>query len=259
MTEILQALLALGFLIGVYAFLFGSVRGRVGRPPSGIFTRRKSPADVPLSAAALTGLAVGSMLAVTEPAANQVSGLMIGIVVAGFLTPKSVRPQAVWVCGLVAAFVAFWQMGRFALGDDGSQSALVYRVALMLLIFASFCLGALVFDRGPAFKGERGLALFGLVEIVTFLARPTGRDLLYLDEVSHTAYLLIGCGVAGVLGWATSEYVLGIVAMAVATLTLMSDSVAGDARAAWLGLVAGTSAVACACLFQGVAARVRSG
>lgn len=243
MSAILGPLLVLGFLIGIYALIFSGGRGRVGRPPSGVLTRLRSPTDAPLGVAALSGLALGGMVTVTDPHADGQSGLAIGVVLAVTLAMPAIQHLTLAACGLVGVIVAVWEALRFTSGEGSDGLVTAYRVALMALILACFGASVVIFGRGSALRGERGLALFGLVEVITFLAHPGNRDSLSLDGVGHATFLVVACGVACVLGWAASEYVLGIVALAVATATMLTNATVGDANAAWVGLVAAASAV----------------
>lgn len=255
MTGILGALLVLACLIGVYALLLGGIGGRRGRPPAGVLTRLRDPSKAPIAVAAMSGFALGTMSALTDSHADSSSGVMIGLLLAITLAIPGIGHLTLAACGLVGTIVAFWQLGIFLVGDGDATSA-AYRGALVGLLFACFALAIVLFDRSRALRGEVGLAFFGLVDVMTFLAQPGNRSTLSLDGVSHLAFLALVGAISFGLGWAASEYVLGVVALAVATVSFAESSVVGDARQAWIGLVAAGTAFGLTLVGRSLVARV---
>lgn len=238
MRELLSGLLVLGCLIAIIKFMLGGRDSRVGRPPSGIGTRYLAPNDSPIPAAALGGYALGTAIVITDAQADSQTGILIGAVVAVFMAFRAAERLTVAALGIVGFVCALIQMAHIVRGETYDALESGYRLALVLLAFACFVLGTLVFNRASALKGERGLALLGIVDILGFLARPTGTDLFNLDEISHLLFLFIAGSVAFALGWAVSEATLGIIGIAVVGLAVMLDGPDG-----WLGVVAAVSAV----------------
>ena len=239
----MSALLVLGCLIWVIKFILFGAAGRVGRPPSGVLTRYVSPADAPVAAATMGGYALGTAIVLTDTRADSQTGILIGAVVAVFMAFRAVERLTVPALGVVGMVCAVIQTVDFIRGGDYDALKTTYRLALTLLVFTCFVFGTVIFNRASALRGERGLALLGVVDVVSFLARPTAADLFSLGSVSHGLFL-VGAGTAAfAVGWAASEAVLGLVGIAVVGL-----SVALNAPNGWLGVVA---AVAAACFTAG--------
>jgi hypothetical protein len=235
--ELLQGVLVLGCLVGILVFVFKGGKGRVGRPPSGILTRPKPPGQEGLGLAVLAALALSGLTngALGGPAGGAVVGLLValGTAVAGLRTLTGVAAN---VLGVAAAAVGAY---TFTVSDTFDPLTVVYRISLMSLLFAFFCLGVLVFNRASAVAGARGLALFGLIEIVTYLADPGGADVFVLDDVSHLAFVGIVCVAAFALGWAASEFVIGVTAIAVSLAALAyGTAVPGGPEQGWAGVLA---------------------
>jgi hypothetical protein len=95
---------------------------------------------------------------------------------------------------VVSPGLAAWEAVLFIRGDsefDAWTSG--FRASLMLLVFATFVLGVVIFNRGKAIHGHRGLALFGLIEIITFAAAPSGRDIFELAAGGAGTYIVVCC------------------------------------------------------------------
>ncbi|MEP9385590.1 hypothetical protein [Nocardioides sp. KR10-350] len=236
--ELLAGILVLGCLAWIIKFMIFGGDGRVGRPPKGIGTRFASPADSPIPAAALGAYALGTAIVITDARADSQTGILIGAVVAVFMAFRAAERLTVTALGIVGFVCALIQMVHIVRGQAYDALESGYRLALVLLVFACFLLGTLVFNRASALRGERGLALLGLVDIVGFLTRPTGADMFNLDEISHLLFLFVASSVAFALGWAVSEATLGLVGIAVVGLAVMLGGPDG-----WLGVVAAVSAV----------------
>ncbi|WP_244929971.1 hypothetical protein [Nocardioides sp. W7] len=245
MSEILTAVLVLVALAGVYALLLGRMPGRVGRPPRGFLTRQGDPSGTPLGTAALAGLAIGGALVLLNPAADTGTGALVGLVVGLLVSRPAFLPVVLPLFGWTGVVLALVGLVRFVVGTDpaGDDLRVTYRAALAGLLLAAFALGLLVHGLRAA-VGRRGLALLAVVDLVTMLAHPGNRDTLALDPVGHLTYLAVAGGFAFLVGLLASEFVLGALALALATVTLAADAVAGDARSAWVGLVAAGVAVA---------------
>ena len=244
MADILGPILVLAFLIGLYAFIFSGGKGRVGRPPKGVLTRLRDPTGSPLGVAAMCGLALGSMLTLWDSSANGQSGIAIGLILALALSIPAIEHLALLACGFVIAnILALINATLFVAGDGVDGLAAGYRLALMALLLACFVGASILFGRMSALRGERGLASRPGRD--RHVPCPTRQPCDFRARRDRARGIPLGrCAVALALGWAASEYVLGIVALAVATLTLLEDSVAGNADSAWVGLVAAVSAVA---------------
>lgn len=244
MTGLLGPLLAVAFLFGIFAFMFRGTRGRVGRPPSGVMTRQRSPGDTRWVAAAMGGLAIGSALGayfhadtVTGVVVGGLLGVLLVIPMLEIFTRLALNAIA-FVLSLVAAAVFIAGAGGF----DALSSA--YRILVIVSILAAFGVG--VFVSGgyrAALRGDRGLELFGIVEVATFLAAPSGRDAMSLGVLTNATYLPIAAGVAALIGWAASEYVLGVLALAIVLTVWFRESVFGDAYAGWAGIVTAVASV----------------
>ncbi len=248
MRELLSLLLVLGCLILIIRFILGGGRGRVGRPPAGVLTRYVSPTDSVVPAAALGGYAMGTAIVITDPHADEQTGILIGLLIAVFVAFPAAQRFTIPALGVVGAVCALIQMGNIMWGGEYDALKTAYRAALVLLVFTSFVAGTVIFDRASALKGERGLALLGVVDVVGFLVRPTGADLFDIDQVGHAAFLLCAGGIAFALGWAASEAVLGLVGIAVVGLTVLLNAPDG-----WLGVVAALSAAAFTAVGRGIA------
>ena len=183
------------------------------------------------------GYALGTAIVLTDPTADEQTGIIIGAVVAVFMAFRAAQRLTLPALGVVGAVCAVFQTVNVIRGDEYDALGVAYRSALVLLVFTAFVLGAAIFDRGSALKGARGLALLGIVDIVGFLARPVGADLFELSSASHAIFLLGAGATAFALGWAASEAILGLVGIAVLGLT-----VALNAPDGWLGVVAALSA-----------------
>lgn len=256
MDDIFGALILMCAFIGLYAFMFRGTTGRVGRPPRGFLTRGKSPTDAPLGLAAMGAYALGSAAGLTNEEAGGSTGLLIGLLVALVVVVPGVRQLSGPVFDVLGVTLALWAMISFALGD-GDDLGTFYRVSLMALILACFVGAIFLFGRLSAFRGGRGLALLGLVDIVTFLASPSTQDSLSLSAVDHLTFLVVAGGIAFALGFLASEYVLGVVAFAVVSVSLLNEAVVGNANSAWVALVATLSAVGFVIAFKGATSLVR--
>lgn len=237
MRDLLSGLLILGCLIWITRFLLGYGRGRVGRPPKGICTRLRDPGEAPVAAAVLGGYALGTAAVLVDPHADSSTAIVIGGIVAVLMAFRGIEPLVKVALGIVACICALIRMGYVVLGDAYDELAVIYRLALVGLVFFCFLLAVMVFDRASALKGERGLALLGIVDIVDFIARPAGVDMFNLAPVGHAAFLVVAAAAAFGLGWAVSEATLGIVGIAVLGLSVIFDGPLG-----WLGVLAALSA-----------------
>lgn len=237
----------LGCLVLIYRFMLGSRRGRAGRPPRGVLTRYLSPADQPLAVVGMGGYALGTAIVVVDPRADAQSGMLIGLLLAVVMAPRSMLRLTVAALGVVGFVCALIQMGSVIVDGEFDALARWYRVALVGLVLVCFAAGALFFDRASALRGERGLALLGVADVVGFLSRPSVVDLSSLEQMSHALFLLGASATAFVVGWAVSEATLGLVGIAVVGL-----SVALGGPDGWLGVVAAVSAVAFTVVAHGV-------
>jgi hypothetical protein len=222
-TGILTGLLVIALLLWILRFIVGGGKGRVGRPPTGFLTRFKDPRSAPLPAAALGGYALASALVILDPTTTDVtSGIMVGVVVAVALAVRAIERYSVLALGFVGLFCGVVVAHDFVFHHrhHNDPQTSTYRAALMLLIFACFVAATVLFDRAAALHGERGLALLGIVDVVTFLASPRGFDTLSMSPVNHGLFVLGACAAAFLLGAAVSEATLGLVAMAVLVVDL---------------------------------------
>ena len=146
---------------------------------------------------------------------------------------------------MIALIVAIVSAILFVVGDRtaADDTSAVYRLLTVGLVLGAFALGVVLPDHRSAFAGDRGLALFGVIEVATFLAAPTGRDAMQLGALTNVAYLPIAAGVAMLIGWCASEFVLGILTVAVAVTVWFRESVFGDPHAGWAGLVTAGASV----------------
>jgi len=250
MSDLLSPVLVLAGLIGVFAIIFrGVVPKRRGPGIEGFLTRLTSPSDLPIALATLSSFAVAIALSrlklLTDTKGAVAVGVLIGILVA---VPLS-QQLTVWVCGnVVSPGLAAWEAVLFIRADSEFDAwTSRFRASLMLLVFATFVLGMMIFNRGKAIHGHRGLALFGLIEIITFAAAPSGREIFELAAVGAGTYIVVCCGLAFLVGARLSEFLLGLISMAVTVTVWFEASVygdieAGDPLAAWLGFVAAVSA-----------------
>lgn len=245
MTGAVGTLMLLAALMGVFAILFrGVLPKHRGRGAGGILTRLTSPSDAPIAAAALCALTLAAGMSRVDRLADSTSAIAVGVLLGALVAIPACQHLTIAACGVVGFVIALIDAGRFILGaSEFGYLTPVFRVSLMLLVLACFWLAVVIFDRHSALRGERGLALFGLVEIATFLAAPTGRDIIGFGHVSATAYVIAACVLAFIVGFAVSEYLLGLIALALVVTVWFGNAVFGDIdngdpRAAWLGFVA---------------------
>ncbi|MFI8774647.1 hypothetical protein ACIGKQ_21145 [Gordonia sp. NPDC062954] len=259
MSGLIGALVVFAFLAGIFMVMFRGVGGRVGRPPKGVLTRLRPADEIRWAAAALGGLAIGGFVARFVPDTDTVAGIVLGVVIGAMMAPPVIGRHVVAVVGIAVFVIALVEAYLFIAGDGHYDSlSIAYRVVVMTTILAAYTLGVVVFGRRSAISGPRGYALFALVDVTTFLAAPAGRDALALGVVNNFIYLLIACGAAFVVGWASSEYILSVLAMAVAITTWLQQSVYGNADQAWTGIVTGAAAAATVLLSSRLFGRVRS-
>lgn len=247
MDSILAALLILAFLIGIFAVMFRGVGGRTGRPPSGILTRFNDPQGSALAAAPLAAYALASFLATINPAASRTS-IILGILLAILVSIPGVKNLTVAACNVVATLLACVAAFLFVRGDgDFEELSSLYRLGLMVIVLLSFSLGALIGSRDSAIAGSRGYVLFGLVEISVFLAAPSGRDTIGLGQVGNAVFMMLIAGVGFALGWAVSEYMIGVAAIAVAIVVALQTTRDPQTVA---GLLAGCTALGAVLAFR---------
>lgn len=257
MADILGLLLLLGCVVGTFTVIFRGFGSRVGRPPSGILTRYRDPQGSRFFAAALAAYALAMFLAGIGPTFGASESVVVGFLMAILVSLRSLKGVTIAFCNLLAAFLAFHGAFIFIKGSGSFEGlAALYRLGLMMVVLLSFTLGAFVGKRDSAVAGTRGYALFGLVEISTFLADPTGRDSLALGRMGNVVFMLIVAGVGFALGWAVSEYMLGVVVIAIVVVTPFRASFDNGDQAA---LVAGATALAALFLATPVTRRTRSG
>lgn len=237
--DVLPALAVLAALVVVYAMIMGApaqhllgggLRGRAGRPPSGIATRYADPTGGGPAAVLLTVLALNAFTSQTHPGIDGRSGAIVGLLLAvAFTFPITARftGPILSILGVVAAVI---EAVRFVADPDQGVLGHAYRAALVLLSIACFTLSAMLFHRSSALAGSRGLVLFGLIDIATFLAGPAGTHLYALTPARHALYLVAAGAVSLVLGWAASELTLGLTAagVAAASFSLSVTGVSGD-------------------------------
>jgi len=242
-TGIVGALLVLALLVGVFALMLRGGPGFVGRPPKGIWTRQRDPTEGAYFAAPMAAYAVAAFAASFANAFTSSTAIAIGFIFAVLATVPGIREVAVMFCGWVAVLLAFYAAGRFIAGaGEFDELASLYRLGVMVVVLLAFCLGALLGDRDSAIAGSRGYALFGLVEIATFLAAPSGRDTVALGQLGNAAFLALIAVVGALVGWAVSPYMLGVIVIAVAVLSaLQTHQDPSTAAGLW---AAGTAAVA---------------
>lgn len=257
MREIFGMLLLAVLLLGIYRLMLRGGVGNVGRPPRGVWTRLKDPSGAPAGLAAMTSIALASGLTHLDPQTTVTSGAVVGLIVAVAMMVGSRGSRlgvGAWAVELVGIVMAFWELGRFLVGD-GQVLSVAYRISVCVALLGSFALGAVVLRRGSAVRGKRGMALFGLVEIVTFLASPSTQDEFRLDGLATAVFVLVVAALAFTLGCAVSEFTLGISALAVITVMWLQQVTVQDANAATVAVVAALVSV----LVVGVGARLFSG
>ena len=239
MSDVLPALAVLAALVVVYALIMGApaqqllgggLRGRRGRPPSGVATRYADPTGDGPAAVLLTVLALSAFTGRAQPGIDGRTGGIVGLILAvAFTFPNTARIASPFlsILGVVAAVV---ESIRFVADPDQGVLGQAYRAALVLLSIACFTLSAMLFHRASALSGSRGLALFGLIDIATFLAGPAGAQLYTLTPARHVIYLVTAGAVSLALGWAASELTLGLTAagVAAASFSLSVTGVSGD-------------------------------
>lgn len=219
-------------LLLVYAGLVGSllflIRGRRAdragwRDPVGKLGRPDGAFAVYL----LAVLALCALLkAVGLPQALSVTtGLAAGVVLSMLLAAPLTR-HVVDALGVTAALltgVGFVLQPGTAVFLDSA----VFRAALMLLILACFIVGALIGVilgrslRIFALGRGRGLAFFAVVDLATFLAGPTGVDLLELEPRRFYLYLAVAAGFAALVGVLAGPFTLFVLGAALALTELL--------------------------------------
>lgn len=225
MGEVFGVLLVFAFLAFIFSVMFRGVGGRVGRPPKGVLTRLKDPQDSPVFAAALAAYALGKFVAEAGSSYDATASVIIGFLAAILVSVRSSRRFALAVCSVLAAVLAVVEAVAFVRGEGTFvEGESFYRLGLMLVVLLSFVLGAFLGRRDSAIAGPRGVSLLALVEISTFLADPVGRGFLAIDQLGNGILMAVVAGIGVVLGWAVSEFVLGVVVVAIAVVAPVRGS-----------------------------------
>lgn len=227
MREALSQILVLGGLLWVYGLILFGARRRKGGQAKGLFQRFTDPSDAPIASTALAVLAALELLPIRDFLSLAFFGAMSGVVLAVafklFKTPASI---ALSVLGLVAAVVKAYS---FVTEPAASGLAALGRWGYMTAIILVFFLVAALFQRSRLLTKRGGLSLFAIVEIATFLAAPGGQDVIGLTGKPDWMAIALALALAIVMGFAASEFILGLVAIAIAWISWSMDLVMGGA------------------------------
>lgn len=225
MGEIFGVLLVFVFFAATFSVMFRGLGARVGRPPRGVLTRFKDPQGSPFFAAALAAYALAKFLAEVGSTFDATLSISIGILMAILVSVRGLQGVTIVGCNGLAVVLAVYEAFTFVKGDGAFvELESLYRVGLMMVVLLSFVLGAFVGRRDSAIAGSRGFALLALVEVSIFLSAPAGRDFFTIDQLGNGVVMLVIAGIGFALGWAVSEYVLGVVVIAIAATAPFSPS-----------------------------------
>ncbi len=128
-----------------------------------------------------------------------------------------------------AAVAAVVKAYSFVTEPAASGLAALGRWGYMTAIILVFFLVAALFQRSRLLTKRGGLSLFALVEIATFLAAPGGQDVIGLTGKPDWMAIALALALAIVMGFAASEFILGLVAIAIAWISWSMDLVMGGA------------------------------
>lgn len=235
MRDLLTAGLLIAALVALLGFVLGGRRAdRAGfkDPISGLGRPSSSYASFTLGVLALAGI-----VAFWEPPAlTPTMGIMIGVTLGLLidLTPVHLALEIVGVVASVAAAVQYLSK------DTGTAETLVFRIALVALLTASYAAGAIVgvlflhrSARTFAFGKGRGLTFFGLVDTFIFFAGPGGADVVRLSPRTFFTYLAVAVGSALLLGMLAGQVTLVVtgIAVTITTLALPLTGISADPTA----------------------------
>jgi len=212
-VDLVSVGLVLASLVGVYVLLLGGLRRRPGAPGRAPFGRYRAVGSDRVGGVVLTVLAVLLTSGVESPAVAAGVALFLSIaLVVGLRTAEPVVGLLMGGVGVVAATIA---AARFVTDSGSGIPSQLFRVALVGIVLTAFVLTVVVFDRARGLAGHRGLALFGLVDIVVFIAGPGGADLMTLDVDRRMVIVVLAVVLAVVLGFGASAFLLTATAVMV--------------------------------------------
>jgi hypothetical protein len=209
--DLVRGGLVLAALVGVLALVAGGYRRRPGRPGGAPFSGVREVGSagvgaVVLSVLGLIGVA-GDGTFGSSVTIGVVGGLVLGL---GLRFAGPVTKALMGIIGVLAATATAWQF----VGEDGPDVfATSYRWILVFLVLAVFMLTSLLFHLLGAFGGLRGLTLFGLVDVTTFVASPGGADVLSLGQSRAMIIFVLALALAAVLGFAASPFAVSLTAL----------------------------------------------
>ncbi|MFE5672579.1 hypothetical protein ACFQ58_13350 [Agromyces sp. NPDC056523] len=230
MGDLLSAGLVLACLIGVFFLLLGGMRrnGYAAKTLRGVGSYRMPENSGRLAGGVLAVAAVAGVLEFTgaDISASVAVGALTGL--SCTLLPLGVLRPVLEVIGVVGGSAAVL---AFVTGDSCVGLAPQTRIMMvMVLAIAALAGAALALLRG-GIRSVSALALFAVVEILTFLAFPFGVPMF----AEHAALAPVLIGVAGLLGFVGSlapGVVIGLGAFGVTVATALVSAGYGSACAA---------------------------
>jgi len=225
MESLLAGILVIGALGLVIRFMLRGAlkpRGRRGDPVNSV-----SMPNGNWLVFLLAALAIGQLLSYGQAKTlNAAVGSIIGILLALFIDWRMAK-TALSVIGIIAAGISLFEYIGSGVSVHGAEGA-TFRIALMGLVTACYIAGMLVavlfggraknaFDFGRG----RGLAFFGLIEMVQFFASPLGIDVLSLDSMSAYTHVGIASGGAFVLGVLAGPFTLFLTSLGVTIISVV--------------------------------------
>lgn len=210
--ELLQVMMILAALGGVYTVIFGGLRRRPGRPGAAPFAGYRAVGSDRLGAVVLAVLAVVSLIGASGVDDGIITGLLLGTLFSiGLRFAEWLVRPLMDILGLVAASSTAVRFATSSSLDGTMQPG--SRSGVILVVVGVFVVTATVFGRKSLLTGYRGLALFGLVEVAVFVANPEVIYVLESDRQHGATVLLLIIALAAILGFAASEFLLTATAL----------------------------------------------
>lgn len=231
MSTYITAAVVVGFLL----LMIRSARprrrtrsGQSGRTRAHVFDSLSRYREGLWSALILGTLALHSVLSWSPfrgmPIDAAAASLGIMCAICTVLGPPGIRLREL-VLGTLGAFAATAGAYSFLREPDpvAAELALAYRAALMVLLTACFVLGSLRIRLWRTLNPAKGLVLFAIMDIVTFMAGPGGARLYELTPTRHWFYLGVVCVTSFLLGLGALEIVIALAAAAVGLVAFFFD------------------------------------
>jgi len=218
MTEIMSYTVLFVAIFGILLLMVPGMRPKSGKAHRLSTLRRyRSPDDGGgIAAVVVAAFAAGQLVADTD-SASQV-GALLGVTLAVLSMSKSLRPTRNLLVGALGVAASFAAAAEFVttvpLCSTVPDTSRWLMLGALLTTFTAGSLAALTASR---LRPHAGLALFGVLDILTFLAAPLGTSVL------QTSGGVVQIALAAVLGIAATyapRPIIGLTAVAVTVATI---------------------------------------